>query len=253
MNIVTKEGFAREFGLTGSQVRQFVTLGMPLRADGRIDLAEAIAWLERTIKPMPLRRRPGAAGAVDRPSDPRGVGGFAVLGRIEGPLERGAVWMALANGYRTPEVAARLAVAAGAPMPLAYALFRALKTHVVTDALAVLRAGRLDLDQDLVDPGLWSPEAFNEPDWTSLAAQAGEPVDADAWAEFADRTFGPEFKLPSAAFPPGDPAQDADPPPVRPPSVARPPLDPDLDAVIARTQVALDAAAALAGLGGTHR
>ena len=42
----TKTAFAARVGLTKGRISQLVAEGLPVRSDGRIDVAEGLAWIE---------------------------------------------------------------------------------------------------------------------------------------------------------------------------------------------------------------
>ncbi|GAB4276862.1 MAG: hypothetical protein Kow0013_30380 [Pararhodobacter sp.] len=58
----TKTAFAARVGLTKGRISQLVAEGLPVRADGRIDVAEGLAWIETNLDPA--RRYKGGARSV---------------------------------------------------------------------------------------------------------------------------------------------------------------------------------------------
>jgi hypothetical protein len=56
----TKTAFAARVGLTKGRISQLVAEGLPVRADGRIDVAVGLAWIEDNLDPA-RRNRGGAA------------------------------------------------------------------------------------------------------------------------------------------------------------------------------------------------
>ena len=46
----TKTAFAARVGLTKGRISQLVAEGLPVRADGRIDVAVGLAWIENGIE-----------------------------------------------------------------------------------------------------------------------------------------------------------------------------------------------------------
>ena len=56
----TKTAFAARVGLTKGRISQLVAEGLPVRADGRIDVAVGLAWIENNLDPA-RRNRGGAA------------------------------------------------------------------------------------------------------------------------------------------------------------------------------------------------
>jgi len=55
----TKTAFATRVGLTKGRISQLVAEGLPVRADGRIDVAVGLAWIEDNLDPA--RRNKGGA------------------------------------------------------------------------------------------------------------------------------------------------------------------------------------------------
>ncbi|MGJ0503980.1 MAG: hypothetical protein ACR65X_09600 [Methylocystis sp.] len=51
MTIVTKAGLAAELGITRGRVSQYVTRGLPVRNDGKLDREKSLAWIKRNVDP----------------------------------------------------------------------------------------------------------------------------------------------------------------------------------------------------------
>ncbi len=60
----TKTAFAARVGLTKGRISQLVAEGLPVRADGRIDVAVGLAWIEDNLDPA--RRNRGRAAVPTR-------------------------------------------------------------------------------------------------------------------------------------------------------------------------------------------
>jgi hypothetical protein len=60
----TKTAFAARVGLTKGRISQLVAEGLPVRADGRIDVAVGLAWIEDNLDPA--RRNKGGAAIPTR-------------------------------------------------------------------------------------------------------------------------------------------------------------------------------------------
>ena len=56
----TKTAFAARVGLTKGRISQLVAEGLPVRTDGRIDVAVGLSWIEENLDPA-RRNRGGAA------------------------------------------------------------------------------------------------------------------------------------------------------------------------------------------------
>lgn len=61
----TKTAFAARVGLTKGRISQLVAEGLPVRADGRIDVAVGLAWIEDNLDPA-RRNRGGAPTTTTR-------------------------------------------------------------------------------------------------------------------------------------------------------------------------------------------
>jgi DNA-binding transcriptional regulator YdaS (Cro superfamily) len=49
--VISKSAFARRLGISPAQVSQYVAMGMPVLASGKLDYAVAKRWVERSILP----------------------------------------------------------------------------------------------------------------------------------------------------------------------------------------------------------
>jgi hypothetical protein len=60
----SKTAFAARVGLTKGRISQLIAEGLPVRADGRIDVAVGLAWIEDNLEPA--RRNRGGAAVPNR-------------------------------------------------------------------------------------------------------------------------------------------------------------------------------------------
>jgi hypothetical protein len=51
MMLVSKSELALELGISAPRVSQFIAIGLPVRGDGQVDLAEACRWVLANIDP----------------------------------------------------------------------------------------------------------------------------------------------------------------------------------------------------------
>lgn len=110
----------------------------------------------------------------------------------QAPPQDAAMTLALIHmAQRVPGLATAMAVGAGAPMKVAYALHCALKVAVLHEVVNLC----IDLE---IEPLAEKPEALRvrpsgywEPDWERLAELAGEDVDFDRWVSYREERFGP--------------------------------------------------------------
>jgi hypothetical protein len=199
MSIVSKSDFAQLLGIDRSRVSQLVRQRLPTTDAGKIDLEQGLAWVVRrvgygrypdgiAVRARALLRATDAGQMVDtlpRKSAADCPPHLRWLSRLsDDPLRLGLAAAAVEMTYRTPAVAASLAVEAGASMKTAFAMQEALKAAMVVEALEI--AG---IPDDLVD---WDSEAFRPVDWyrTAEVQALGEPVDIEAWKKHVKDTWG---------------------------------------------------------------
>jgi hypothetical protein len=64
---ITKADLARELGITRAGITPYVQRGLPVRRDGRLNRAEALAWVQNNIIPslggVPTKRALAADGS----------------------------------------------------------------------------------------------------------------------------------------------------------------------------------------------
>lgn len=68
-SVTTKKGFGELLGLTPSRITQLVRAGLPVRPDGRIDVAQGKAWVRENVNED--RRRANLGDDDERPASPR--------------------------------------------------------------------------------------------------------------------------------------------------------------------------------------
>jgi phage terminase Nu1 subunit (DNA packaging protein) len=67
MPIITKSELAKKLGVSKARVSQYVKMGLPVLADGKIDLSAALNWLNKNI----VHAKPGEEDAIaDGSADP---------------------------------------------------------------------------------------------------------------------------------------------------------------------------------------
>ena len=79
LTLETKAAFARRIGVSSPRITQLVGRGMPVTADGRVDVAAALAWLEDNLdtskrthgaKPAPVSKASKSNAPGPAPSAP---------------------------------------------------------------------------------------------------------------------------------------------------------------------------------------
>ena len=66
--VETKTAFAERVGLTKGRISQLVAEGLPVRADGQIDVAVGLAWIEDNLDPARRNKGGAVAGSNARTS-----------------------------------------------------------------------------------------------------------------------------------------------------------------------------------------
>ena len=91
----SKSAFARRIGVSPARITQLISRGMPVRADGRIDVSDALSWLEDNLdtskrvnntKPAPpaeIQRKNGSGSGAS--ASPAQTGGGLGVGGPGGP------------------------------------------------------------------------------------------------------------------------------------------------------------------------
>lgn len=181
MTITTKAALADELGVTRARVSQYVKAGLPVRSDGKLSRGDALNWLNRNVLGLNTQEDRGVnrAARLAKRTKTRPAPSHATP---ETAAELDGLSIIAELVAQSGAIAARMAIEAGAVMPIAYALDQAVSIHLWTLAERLLG----------IDPGSVTDfEAMVDsrvvpPDWAALADAAGEPFDEDAWAAFAD-------------------------------------------------------------------
>jgi hypothetical protein len=123
----------------------------------------------------------GQAGNEPPPTPP----GFEVIDRVENPVDKAQLLVLMYLIYRIGPLAASMAVMAGAPMKVAFAIHNFMIVLLATEAKDICDAwgiGRFDFPNE---PGIFKVEMFEEANWERLAELAQEPLDIQAWQAWA--------------------------------------------------------------------
>ena len=111
--------------------------------------------------------------------------GFEAIEQFDHPLDRAVLMALLYFVYQIGPLAASMAVNAGAPMRVAYALHNMM---IVASAIEVEEFCALSGIEPRTNghgKGIFNREAFEQTDWDALAELAGEPIDMQAWQDWA--------------------------------------------------------------------
>lgn len=186
MTITTKASLAAELGITKARVSQYVTKGLPVRDDGKINREPALNWIAQNNYPKVVKDK-GAGRAKRLTRDVRAA--RPPIAREESaqeiePSEDGPMYLVLADVIgRSENIVAEAALQAGVAPRVAYAL----------STLAILNLADC-AERSLKQAGLRRfigsfsfMEAIDgrvqeaQPDWAAIAAERGESFDEDAW------------------------------------------------------------------------
>lgn len=100
---VSKSEIARELGVSRSRVSQLITAGMPVQADGRINLDKAIAWYHNNVQP---RMKP----APRKDAPPKTKSPAPAVSPDEGIAYRDLFERLISQADKVPEILAALGV-----------------------------------------------------------------------------------------------------------------------------------------------
>lgn len=177
MTIISKAALAAELGVTKGRVSQYLTAGLPERADGKLDREAALNWLSLNARSGPDHRKGPARARTLVPQRPA----VKAMDGVEA-ARRALVFMLC----RDQHYVATTAVDLGLPVAMAYAL--ADQIH-----MGLLDVAREHLGHFGV-PGLAAAFVLDHPDfdaqapdWAALAERTGEPHDEDAWTDAMDK------------------------------------------------------------------
>lgn len=114
--------------------------------------------------------------------------GFEALDGLA-PFDAAATFMALAIVYRIGPLVSALAVNAGAPCKVAFAVGNAATVAVMQEVQQIGEGAGLEPFTSQPAPSLYEPDHFAQADWKALAKVSGEPVDLPAWQAHAQSIF----------------------------------------------------------------
>ncbi len=194
--VITKAALARELSLSKPAVTNYVRRGMPVRPDGRLNRREALAWIRSHVDPHHASKGAAVASAVQRRTTARGTDDelpapYRTILKCRSEHHAAACFGALQMLYRMPASAASLAVASGASIPSAFALYRAL---IIAAIPVVAEVAELAEDEVWIDT-----RALHDIDWPVLAATVGATFDAAECEAHVRATFGESADAPQRA------------------------------------------------------
>ena len=108
-----------------------------------------------------------------------------MIDRVENPVDKAQLLILMYLIYRIGPLAASMAVLAGAPMKVAYAIHDFMIMALAIEAEEICAAWGIGRFAFAEEPGIFNFDVFDEANWERLAELAGEPVDMQAWQAWA--------------------------------------------------------------------
>lgn len=201
---ITKAELARELDLSRARISQLCKIGLPVRPDGKLNRAEAVAWVKANVcswrggwwgdlrkkhteragrrrAPMPAA---SMAGGMDFELPEIELGDLPDFGELtdieipdwEGELREAAVIDFMNEVRQTGNIEsfARVALRVGCTMQQAYAVARWFDMFMAFSFVPK-------------DPEREYVRVHDEPDWNRMAAEAGTTADVEAWRDWMNR------------------------------------------------------------------
>jgi hypothetical protein len=195
-DVITKAELARELDLSRARISQLCMMGLPVRPDGKLNRAEAMAWVKANVCSWRggwwgnLRQKAGRGRAPISVADLAGrmdLGNLPELAELPdtpdliGEIGEAAVIDFMNEVRRTGNVEtfARLALRFGCTMQQAFAVARWF------DLFMAFMFVPKDPERDYI-------RVYAEPDWNRMAAEAGTTAEPEAWQEWMNRLLEEE-------------------------------------------------------------
>ncbi|GGC70793.1 hypothetical protein [Chelatococcus reniformis] len=170
---------ARRLGLNRSTLQRQVARGAIRSHGGMVRLAEVLKDRANNLDPSRGRRKVATLDRTQRATPPVASGDL-VTGNDGEPVayDDPAISAARFLAAHASAIVAKMAVEAGAPMRMAYALAAMVRMELMGAADDHFNRAGVELDEN------WCPRdvlASVGPNWRALAAKAGERVSREAW------------------------------------------------------------------------
>jgi hypothetical protein len=190
-DVITKAELARELELSRARISQLCGMGLPVRPDGKVNRAEAVAWVKANVCSWRggwwgnLRQKAGRGRAPIPAADLAGgmdLGNLPELAELPdtpdliAEIGEAAVLDFMNEARRTGNVEtfARLALRFGCTMQQAFAVARWF------DMFMAFYFVPKDPERDYI-------RVHEEPDWNRMAAEAGTTADVQGWQDWMNR------------------------------------------------------------------
>jgi hypothetical protein len=194
--VITKAELARELELSRARISQLCMMGLPVRPDGKLNRAEAVAWVKANVcswrggwwgnlrqkagrgrAPIPAANMPAGmdlgeppelAELPDTPDLIAEIGEAAVIDFISEARRTGNI-----------ESFARVALRFGCTMQQAFAVARWF------DMFMAFYFVPKEPEREYI-------RVHDEPDWNRMAAEAGTTADVEGWQDWMNRLLEAE-------------------------------------------------------------
>jgi phage terminase Nu1 subunit (DNA packaging protein) len=179
MAAISKTALAALLGVSKPRISQYVSQGLPVLADGKIDREQALSWLNRNKVESGPSGSPGvkSARALAKRLKPKAPTSSRPLNPVNAALVN-----ATAELVSRSATAARLsAQALGLPVKASYQLAYLVQRRLGDDAEDFLGRVGVQLEEDAFGEAVGPLHWALEPDWAALAGAAGERFDETAW------------------------------------------------------------------------
>ncbi|MCL4402817.1 MAG: hypothetical protein M1436_09180 [Acidobacteria bacterium] len=191
-DVITKAELARGLDLSRARISQLCGMGLPVRPDGKVNRAEAVAWVKANVcswrggwwgnlrqkggrrAPMPAASMRGGVDLAN-PPEPGELPDLEIPD-WEGELREAAVIDFMNEVRQTGNIEsfARVALRFGCTMQQAYAMARWF------DMFVAFYFVPKDPDRDYI-------RVHDEPDWNRIAADAGTTANVEEWRDWMNR------------------------------------------------------------------
>jgi hypothetical protein len=196
-DVITKAELARELDLSRARITQLCRIGLPVRTDGKLNRAEAVAWVKANVcswrggwwlrKAKPAGVGQQATMPADSLTGGMDLGELPELGELPdlpdpiAEIGEAAVIDFMNEVRRTGNVEAfaRLALRFGCTMQQAFAVARWF------DLFLAFAFVPRDPERDYI-------RLHREPDWDRMAGEAGTTADPEAWQDWMNRLLEAE-------------------------------------------------------------
>ncbi len=193
---ITKAELARELDLSRARISQLCGMGLPVRPDGRVNRAEAVAWVKANV----CSWRGGWWGNLRQKAE-RGQAPIPAAD-LAGGMDLGEL-PELAELPDTPDLIAEIGEAAVIDFMNEVRRTENIETFArvalrfrctLQQAFAVARWFDLFMAFYCVpkDPERDYIRVHAEPDWNRMAAEAGTTADVEAWQDWMNRLLEEE-------------------------------------------------------------